>query len=338
MRANLQPAVLGFIGLAWSSLVPAAVLAIDSVGDDVEYYHATDGSYAGTFASPRDATGANGAYSLAYGPDGNLYVGVGISNDVLRFDGATGAYLGTFVAPGSGGIVNGTGPALLFGSDGRLYLSDEGNDAVRRYDGATGAYLGAFVASGSGGLNDPVDMQFGPGGDLFVLTRALFAAGDAPTTSSRVYRYDGATGAFEGVFVAGGPATPFAANFMAFGPDGNLFLSSWSASAVLRYDGTTGAFLGTFVAPGTGGLAGPADLAFGPDGLLYVSSGNFSNTPSGKILRFDPGTGAYVDTFVSNPGHHLRAHFIVTPVPATAWLLGPALALLAWVRHHAGRC
>ena len=58
----------------------------------------------------------------------------------------------------------------------------------------------------------------------------------------------GQTGAFMDVFVpnSSGPlAGPFG---LAFGNDGNLYVSNQQAHQVLRYNGQTGAFIGVFVA------------------------------------------------------------------------------------------
>lgn len=329
---------IGIVSLTLAAGTPAAhaaLLAVNPTTDEVERYNSSNGTFQGIFASPAAATGTVGALSLGFGPDGNLYVGAGISDDVLRFNGQTGSFLGTFVSSGSGGIANGTGPALLFGRDGHLYLTDDGSDAVRRYDGSTGAYIDTFVTQASGGLDQPVDMQFGPDGDLFVLTRAAFEDAEGPpSASSRVYRYDGSTGAFKNIFTTGGPASTFGANFMTFAFDGDLFLSSWTTDEVLRFDGESGAFEGSFLSAGYAGLHGLADIVFGPDGLLYVASGNFSNEPSGQILRFDSG-GRYVDTFVNSPGRALRGHFLVTPAPTGILLLATAMSVLS---AFAGRC
>jgi hypothetical protein len=46
----------------------------------------------------------------------------------------------------------------------------------------------------------------------------------------------------------------------------------------------------------------PRAVVIGPDGLLYVT--NFPNPATGlggDVLRFDPGTGAFVDVFISEP-------------------------------------
>lgn len=125
------------------------------------------------------------------------------------------------------------------------------------------------------------------------------AGGDLLVTSwnnGGIYRYDGTSGAFVGVFVtpgSGGLANPHSA---CFGPDGNLYVTSFANDRVLRYDGTTGAFLDVFVAPGAGGLDGPTSAEFGDDGHLYVSS---FHTPG--VLRYDGTSGAFLGTFVA-PG------------------------------------
>jgi hypothetical protein len=72
----------------------------------------------------------------------------------------------------------------------------------------------------------------------------------------------------------------------------NLLVSSFGDDEIKRYAGTSGAFNDT-IASG-GGLDGPRALVFGPDGNLYVSGVN------SDILRYDGGTGAFVDVFVAD--------------------------------------
>ena len=78
-----------------------------------------------------------------------------------------------------------------------------------------------------------------------------------------------------------------------FGPDGNLYVSSWFNDSVLRYNGTTGDFIDEFVASGSGGLDGPEGLLFGSDGTLLVCSAT-----GDQILRYDSAGG--VDTFIDS--------------------------------------
>jgi len=89
----------------------------------------------------------------------------------------------------------------------------------------------------------------------------------------------------------GGLDGPTAATF---GPDGDLYVSSFETDEILRYDGQSGAFLGVFVSAGLGGLNGPdAGAKFGPDGNLYVPS--FWND---RVLRYDGASGASMGDFI----------------------------------------
>lgn len=72
------------------------------------------------------------------------------------------------------------------------------------------------------------------------------------------------------VFVPPGSGGLMAPEGLAFGPNGNLFVSNAGSNSVLEYDGTTGAFVTTFVAPGSGGLLGPTFLTFSPTAIPNV--------------------------------------------------------------------
>jgi streptogramin lyase len=175
------------------------------------------------------------------------------------------------------------------------------NHSVVRYDACNGALIQTLVSGGAGGLLQPHALHVGPDGNLYV----------ASFGNSRVLRYDLNTGAFlpgpsgaagTAQFVPTGSGGLAAASDLLFGPDGHLYVASFSNSAIMRYDGATGAPLrgplgavGTaqFVTPGSGGLTGAEAFVFGPDGSLYVASGSNS-----RILRYNGATGAFIDTFV----------------------------------------
>jgi sugar lactone lactonase YvrE len=101
-----------------------------------------------------------------------------------------------------------------------------------------------------------------------------------------VLRFNGATGAFIDVFI---PAESKVYGGIAFGPDGNLYVSRPSTHRVLRFNGTTGAFMDVFVSNATSPLAGPAGLIFGANGSLYVCTSD-----GGAVLRYNSATGAYL--------------------------------------------
>src|SRR5262245_31111937 len=84
--------------------------------------------------------------------------------------------------------------------------------------------------------------------------------------TNSVLAYDGETGAFQRKFARRGGLTE--PEGIAFGPDGNLYVSSRS-DAVLRYDGVTGKFIDVFASGH--GLVDPAGIAFGgPGNDLFV--------------------------------------------------------------------
>ncbi|HET7869615.1 MAG TPA: hypothetical protein VFM85_04780, partial [Actinomycetota bacterium] len=120
------------------------------------------------------------------------------------------------------------------------------------------------------------------------------AAGDlslyvSSTNTKSVLAYDGETGAFQRKFARGGGLTE--PEGIAFGPDGNLYVSSRS-DEVLRYDGQTGNFIDVFASGH--GLVDPAGIAFGGPGKdLFVGSGLTDEGRGNQILRFDGATGAF---------------------------------------------
>ena len=160
-------------------------------------------------------------------------------------------------------------------------------------------------------------------GDRMLLTAALalwvssaradFFVGRNPgsnfsTPGPQVLHYDN-SGNFLGIFVT--PSNGLGApRGLAFGPDGNLYVSNNPnpsnplSSTVLRYDGTTGAVIDAFVSAGSGGLKSPEALVFRNDGFLYVS--NFGTNPTngnvldGQVTRYDAATGAFDSVFATS--------------------------------------
>lgn len=259
-------------------------------------YNETTGAFITNFTNGRFDEEMEGG---VFGPDGHFYVTVNNlgSGAVLRYHGSNGGFLNEFVPGGSGGLTVPFGSR--FGADGDLFVASisftNANFAqgrILRYSGTNGAFRGTFVPNGSGGLCFPFDLVFGPDGNLYVVDRDFYTTG----SGFGVLRYNGLSGAFLGAFVPRGSGGLTNASGLVFGPDGNLYVSSFNTDSVLRYNGTNGLFIDAFVAARSGGLVGPQGLAFGPDGRLYVcSAGNHA------VMRYDGKTGAFVDVFVA-PG------------------------------------
>jgi outer membrane protein assembly factor BamB len=238
----------------------------------------------GTLVDQAGNGGLDRSTGMAFGPDGDLYVGSLNGNDVLRYNATTGAFMGEFVTSGSGGLTTPALEGLAFRPDGKLYVASRDDATVLRYDATTGAFLDTFVPANSGGLSTIKGMVFGPDGNLYISSAG----------TNQVLRYDGTTGAFLGVLVAAGSGGLSGPRGLIFGPDGNLYVSSSHTNSVLCYDGTTGAFLDTFIVANLGGLNAPAEILFA-NGSVYVASQN-----SNQVLRYDAMTGAFIEAAPAN--------------------------------------
>ena len=206
-------------------------------GSTVLRYNAQTGAFIDEFI-PKGTAGLTNANGMAFGPDGKLYVAsnYGAGGDrILRFDATTGAFVDVFVgvpwtadlAFGPDGNVcvasrwpherrlfhlttkqllatTGTNPWLdgtqiTFGPDGNLYMpvnstpADGIHGEIVRYTGVTLLHMGAFISPPPDRQSGPV--RFGPDGNLYVSS--------VSTVPGRVYRYNGTTGEFMGVFVSG---------------------------------------------------------------------------------------------------------------------------------------
>ena len=107
---------------------------------------------------------------------------------------ANGDFTGAFVTAGEAGLA---GPEyIIAGPDGFLYLAAQSNQ-VLKLDPVRGGVVEVFVEDDpltptdeTGGLAWPHGLRFGPDGDLYV----------ASSETNQVLRYDGASGAFRGVW------------------------------------------------------------------------------------------------------------------------------------------
>src|SRR5689334_17871135 len=73
-----------------------------------------------------------------------------------------------------------------------ILISDYDDATVVEYS-LCGEFLRQFVSSGAGGLVHPINMRFGPDGNLYV----------ASLDTGEIKKYDGVTGAYLGNFATG---------------------------------------------------------------------------------------------------------------------------------------
>jgi hypothetical protein len=166
----------------------------------------------GLFASGH---GLTTPYGVAFGPDGNLFVGnynQFSPGNVLQFNGATGAFISTFIPTGAGGLSDPTG--LVFGPTGNLYVSDYFDNVVRGYNGLTGAPLG-FVTSGGPDPTRAYSVEIGPNENVFMSTGAPQSGSGV---NSAIFQYNSQTGAYIDSFVSPGSGGLDGATGFAFTP------------------------------------------------------------------------------------------------------------------------
>lgn len=189
---------------------------------------------------------------LHFGPDGNMYAACEFGLGILRYD------INGNPRPSAGntGAVFFFGPnrfiSTTFSKDGSLYVTDYGSEKVWKKSSA-GVLQGAFVSTN---LFSPIDLKFGPDGNLWVCNR----------DTNDVRRFDGTTGAFLGIFASGNSLNK--TDSFDFGPDGNLYVAGRINNAVFRFNGSTGAFIDTFI---NSDLSDPSRVRFFGTSTMSVS-------------------------------------------------------------------
>ena len=249
-------------GMAWGGpngnlFVMARDLVAESTGAVFEFDRDTGAYLRRVWAYDPEA--------LAFEPglNGRLFIASESGTNVLVFDPGSDQPPEVFVSPGSGGLARPWD--LTFGPNGNLFvISDNIYEpgavaGVIEYDGQTGDFVRVFVDGSATEWGEPMTLVFHPTtGNLLVADIISYSVG--------VFRqYDGITGQALEPFVAPGSGGLGGwLRGLAFGPNGNLFVSDMGGNACVReYDRGTGEYVRTI--GGSGELEEPHDLAFKPD-------------------------------------------------------------------------
>jgi DNA-binding beta-propeller fold protein YncE len=270
-------------------MTTSGLLVTSQFDHSVREYDRTSGAFVRVAASS-----VGDPLGLVIGLDGNLLVSDGQTNQVKRYDIGTGAFIDVFAS------ANLAGPTGMTIHQGALYVTNSNPpQGVQRFDATTGANTGHFVPSLAN--CSPRDVKVNPANNrLYVLYY----------NAATVETFDLTTMASFGLLMpagspigSGGLYTPSA---IAFGPDGNLYISGGTFGGnlgVRRYHPTTGAFIDFFANSGSD-LYAPIGITFGPDNHLYVATSAFAN-----VMRFNYPSGTFMDFFVPNGGGGLTAPF-----------------------------
>ena len=218
-----------------------------------------------------------------FGPDDNLYISSGATNEIFVYDPISKKLIDTFVTSGSGSLDLPTG--LMHGLDGNLYVTSSKTNEVLRYDIRPELKFEneKFVTDKSNELNRPTHIE---------IKNNLMCINNL---NGGINCYDEHTGnPVETHPLSFLNAIAFTDNSV-IGPDGESYLANSLVNEIVRLDGTDSevvmAFDDTF-------LQTPSYLTF-KDDFMYVSSDD-------KIFKYDGITGEFEDVFVVKNDGSLR--------------------------------
>ncbi len=339
MENNLKKMLLMFFACMAFALtfgtrasISADILYIADVADNtVKRFDAVTGAFLDGDNDPTNdpdafvrsgSGGLDGPMGILF--DGNLLVAnqnvfLKIPGEILRYSGQNGAFLGALV-PSTDKNAPFAPQGIVLGS--KLYVADllsagRATGRIRTYD-VNGNFLGDLDAKGFQNNDDhPRGIVFGPDGRLYAAVRDLKKDG----LGGNVLRFN-ADGSFDKVFIAdnGGVGQLNRPEGLVFGPDGNLYITSFRADPSdtdsIRIYSSTGQFLGkidlyTVGAQPPQPRAFAQALLFGPNGCLFVPI-----TSTGEVRRYNVGVGTCsasspYDSFVG-AGGVLKAPWFLT--------------------------
>lgn len=235
---------------------------------NVARYNGSTGALQGTLAS------GEGPWSLAFAPDGTLYVGFVSSRRassadgyIERFNPTTGQSLGIL---STGRVVP---ISMTFGGDGNLYVGTYGS-GVQKFDVTTQTFLASYDVSDTGGITTNGNTLFATGG---INVGNSYEGG--------ILKFNMTTNEYEGVFAQ---QEPVGFGYLAFASNGNLFSTepAYNQVSIFAEDGS---LVNQFA------VSSPAGIAFGADGNAYI----ISTESDRQVINRYSVDGTFLDTFAS---------------------------------------
>jgi hypothetical protein len=285
------------------------ILYIGDVNDNtVKSFDANSGNFIVTFVSSGSG-GLNGPRGILFDGNGNLLVSnqnvnlTNIAGDILRYNGITGAFQGALVPDTDKNSPFAPRGIILNGF--KLYVADLVSSSglstgrIRTYNVTNGNFLGDLNTTSLQNIDfHPRGIVFGPDSNLYVSVRDLKKDG----LGGHVVRFK-PDGSFDKVFIAddGGIGKLNRPEGLTFGPDGNLYITSFRADSSdtdsIRIYSANGQFLRKIDLYNVGQPRAYAQaIIFGPNGRLFVP---ISNT--GEVRRYNVNTSIY-NSFIGTGG------------------------------------
>jgi streptogramin lyase len=261
---------MALVAQFFCSAVRGDFLVTSDLTDEVLRYSNNGGSR-GAFVTSGSG-GLNSPQALAWGPDGNLYVGT--NGPVKKYDSQTGAFLGDLYTPPPGQVYG-----ILFAPDGDLLVSV--SNFVQRVDLSTGSATKIPIGGYAGKL------VLTPDGNVLV--------GNGEGSVNAIKRIDLSNNTVTTFASGGGLFGPFG---LEYGPDGKIYTvnlygtgGNVAATGIYQVDPISGAVLGRWA---EAGLTAPADLMFIEGNRLWISSVitdqlNLLDARTGEFIKSVPG-------------------------------------------------